>query len=146
MWKMNQVGLESVKRQKKWNCLTKNHLELQAEGLDQLQWLWGVGRGSADVQALVHLYSSMDGGAHPGMEAFTSGPPPHQPPPAFLMVGRELRTLRYPSSYLSRDRRTLFLITHRDLKILESFLDPKIIAKLPFLKHYPREWVMSLLH
>lgn len=51
----------------------KNHLELQAEGLDQLQWPWGA---PADVQALGRLYPSMEGGALPGMEGFPSGAPP----------------------------------------------------------------------
>lgn len=50
----------------------KNNLELRA-GLDQLQ---RPREAPADVQALGPLDSSVGGGARPGMEKFTSGPPP----------------------------------------------------------------------
>lgn len=59
----------------------KKDLELQAMGRTSYSGLW---EAPSDVQALAHLYGSMDSDAHPGTERLTSVVPPSpsspQPP------------------------------------------------------------------
>lgn len=143
---MSQLRIESVKRQTE--LPHKNNLEPQAEGLDQLQRPREApaGHGMSRLWAIyihqwmvVHIL---------GWECSPLGHHPSDTTPTFLIVGRVLRILFYPSSDSSRDRRTPPPPPPpcRDLKILKSLLGPKIIAKLPFLKYQLREWAMYLLH
>lgn len=139
-------------------ALQKRTLNFRRKGWSSY---YGPGEAPSDVPALGHPHAPTHRDTHPETDRCASAAPAHHPISGPLMEGRAFRTLCYPNSDSSWDRRTPPPPHRRllgpsktraprrnliDLKILDSLLDPKIIAKLLFQKHQPRQWAMHPLH